>query len=141
MSSSPEQTAALGRRIASRLNPGSILLLDGPLGAGKTALAKGIAAGLGVGETVTSPTYTIVSEYRGRLPLYHVDLYRISDEEEYLNLGLEELLYADGVSLVEWPERAGAPIPGATATLSIRIREDGRREICGPATLLSEEGA
>ncbi|MFW5683672.1 MAG: tRNA (adenosine(37)-N6)-threonylcarbamoyltransferase complex ATPase subunit type 1 TsaE [Spirochaetota bacterium] len=141
MSSSPEQTAALGRRIASRLNPGSILLLDGPLGAGKTALAKGIAAGLGVGETVTSPTYTIVSEYRGRLPLYHVDLYRISDEEEYLNLGLEELLYADGVSLVEWPERAGAPIPGATATLSIRILKDGRREICGPATLLSEEGA
>ncbi|MFW5684945.1 MAG: tRNA (adenosine(37)-N6)-threonylcarbamoyltransferase complex ATPase subunit type 1 TsaE, partial [Spirochaetota bacterium] len=86
------QTIELGARIGSRLSPGAILVLDGPLGAGKTTLAKGIAAGLGVNETVTSPTYTIVSEYSGTLPLYHVDLYRISGEDEYVQLGLDDML-------------------------------------------------
>ena len=76
---SSEETAAAGERLAARLGPGSVVLLIGPLGAGKTTLAKGIGLGLGVSEQIISPTYTIVSEYRGRLPLHHVDLYRVED--------------------------------------------------------------
>lgn len=88
---------------------------------------------------MTSPTYTIVSEYEGRLPLYHIDLYRISGEEEFLQLGVEESIYADGVSLVEWPERAaGALSPDSTA-IEIRINDDGSRSITGPRALLGEE--
>lgn len=102
-------------------------------------LAKGIAAGLGVTETVTSPTYTIVSEYEGRLALHHIDLYRVSGEEEFLQLGVEESIYADGVSLIEWPQRAaGALSPDAT-TIEIRINDDGSRSIAGPRALLGEE--
>lgn len=141
MSTSDEQTRRIGERIGTRLQSGAIVLLRGPLGAGKTVLAKGVASGLGIDDVVTSPTYTIVSEYEGRLRLNHIDLYRISGEEEYVNLGLEELLYADAVSLVEWPERAGAPIPGATATVELRIRADGDREIVGPDELLAGDDA
>jgi tRNA threonylcarbamoyladenosine biosynthesis protein TsaE len=141
VSTSDEQTRRIGERIGTRLQSGAIVLLRGPLGAGKTVLAKGVASGLGIDDVVTSPTYTIVSEYEGRLRLNHIDLYRISGEEEYVNLGLEELLYADAVSLVEWPERAGAPIPGATATVELRIRADGDREIVGPDELLAGDDA
>lgn len=87
-------------------------------------------------ETVTSPTYTIVSDYDGRLPVHHIDLYRITGEEEYELLGLDELLYADAISLIEWPERAPEQIPGATATIEIRIAPDGTRLISAPGALL-----
>lgn len=123
--------------MGERLHPGAIVLLTGALGAGKTTLAKGIARGLGVTDTVTSPTYTIVSDYEGRLRMHHIDLYRISGEEEYELLGLDELLYADAVSLVEWPERAGDEIPGASATVEIRIAPDGSRLITAPEELLA----
>ncbi|MFW6261289.1 MAG: tRNA (adenosine(37)-N6)-threonylcarbamoyltransferase complex ATPase subunit type 1 TsaE [Spirochaetota bacterium] len=132
-------TRAAGERIGRRLEPGAVLLLRGPLGAGKTTLAKGIARGLGVRETVTSPTYTIVSDYEGRLPLHHIDLYRISGSEEYEMLGLEELFSTDAVCLIEWPERAGGPIPGATATIDIRIAGDGTRLLTAPDTLISPD--
>lgn len=82
------------------------MALEGPLGAGKTTLVKGIAEALGVAEPITSPTFTIVSEYAGRLPLYHVDLYRVGSHEEIELLGLEELLYGSGVSVVEWSDKA-----------------------------------
>lgn len=115
------------------------MLLYGPLGAGKTTLAKGIARGLGVHDTVTSPTYTLVSEYAGRLPLYHVDLYRIGDEEEYLQLGLEDLIDRSGVTLIEWPERAGGELPASAASISIRVSGPDAREIEGPDELLGED--
>jgi tRNA threonylcarbamoyladenosine biosynthesis protein TsaE len=87
------------------LRPGSVVLFRGGLGAGKTTLTKGIALGLGIQETVTSPTYTIISEYHGRLDLYHIDLYRIDDPEELENLGLRDILGGGGASVVEWSER------------------------------------
>lgn len=96
---------ALGRRIARELQAGDIVSLEGGLGAGKTTIAKGIIAGLGITETVTSPTYTIISEYAGRLPVYHMDLYRIDDPEELTQIGLEEYLYGRGISLIEWIDR------------------------------------
>lgn len=120
------------------MTPGAILLLEGPLGSGKTTLAKGIARGLGVTDTVTSPTYTIVSEYEGRLPLYHIDLYRISGEDEFVQLGLDDVLYGAGVALVEWPGRAGAQLEGANATIEISINPNGSRSVTCPDHLIGE---
>jgi len=94
--------------------PGDIITLSGPLGAGKTTLVQAVALGLGVEPEypVTSPTYALVHEYPARIPLYHLDLYRLSDEEELLELGIEELLYGEGCTIVEWPDRLGSLTPG-----------------------------
>ncbi len=112
-----------------------MILLEGPLAAGKTTLTQGIARGLGVSEPVTSPTYTIVSEYPGRLILYHVDLYRIHDEEEFLQLGLEEVFGGDGVCVIEWPERAGSELPDAAMRIRLHANRDGSRSIDVPGCL------
>ncbi len=100
---SEAETAALGVRLSEKLSGGEVILLNGRLGAGKTAFTKGLAKGLGIAETVTSPTFTIMKEYSGRLKLYHFDMYRIEDPTELEELGLEELLYdPDGVCVIEW---------------------------------------
>ncbi|HKS70610.1 MAG TPA: tRNA (adenosine(37)-N6)-threonylcarbamoyltransferase complex ATPase subunit type 1 TsaE, partial [Ktedonobacterales bacterium] len=104
-SASPEATHALGERLGHLLGSGDIVLLTGDLGAGKTALAQGIARGLGVAGPVSSPTFTILKEYEGRIPLYHFDLYRIEDPDELEALGFGDYFYGDGVSVVEWAER------------------------------------
>jgi tRNA threonylcarbamoyladenosine biosynthesis protein TsaE len=97
------------------------VLLRAGLGAGKTTLTKGIARGLGISETVTSPTYTIISEYAGKLPLRHIDLYRIDDSEELENLGLREILGGDGVAVVEWSEK----LPDAFLYDAVRVEIHG----------------
>lgn len=104
---SSQQTDQVGRQIGRMLMASSLVLLRGDLGAGKTCLATGIARGLGVAEStaVTSPTYTLMNSYEGRLPLYHFDLYRLSSEDELLDLGFDDYFHGDGVALVEWPER------------------------------------
>ena len=110
---SPAETLALGRRLAERLAAGDCVGLSGELGAGKTVLVRGIAAGLGVEDSrlVSSPTYVLVQEYPARVPVYHVDLYRLADPRAELGgLGLEEML-AEGVVLIEWAERAGDALP------------------------------
>lgn len=106
---SPEETTALGERWASRCGPGWGLVVSGDLGAGKTRLAGGIARGLGIAEPVSSPTFTLVHEYRsGRLPFYHIDLYRLETRPEIVHAGLEEYWWQlDGVTLVEWADRWG----------------------------------
>ncbi|AVX21402.1 MAG: tRNA (adenosine(37)-N6)-threonylcarbamoyltransferase complex ATPase subunit type 1 TsaE [Bacillota bacterium] len=105
VSNSPETTALLGEWLGQAAEAGLIVFLQGDLGAGKTHFAQGVARGLGITEPVNSPTFTIINEYRGRLPFYHMDLYRLTEPEEGLMLGIEEYWYGDGVSLVEWPER------------------------------------
>ena len=113
ISHSVEETAALARSIASTLRPGSVLALCGDLGAGKTHFVKGIAAGLGGGDTVTSPTFTLIHEYTGgRLPLFHFDFYRLEDETEAIKIGLEEYLDGEGVCAIEWAEKFPALLPG-----------------------------
>jgi len=108
-SQSVAETHALGQLLGEHAVPGDIVLLHGPLGSGKTALAQGIARGLGVAGTVNSPTFTIVKEYAGRLPLYHLDLYRLDDPEELETLGFASYFEGDGVAVVEWAERGEAP--------------------------------
>jgi tRNA threonylcarbamoyladenosine biosynthesis protein TsaE len=115
---SEEETAEVATRLAATLRRGDVVLLYGDLGAGKTAFTRGLAIGLGIpAEAVSSPTFTIMQEYRGgRLPLFHVDLYRMNDPREVEDLGLDEVA-ADGVLAIEWAEKLPAPIPGA-----IRVR-------------------
>jgi tRNA threonylcarbamoyladenosine biosynthesis protein TsaE len=117
---SEAETVAAGRELARTLTPGSIVLLDGELGSGKTAFVRGLAAGLGIDpDEVSSPTFTIVQEYRGgRAPLYHVDLYRLRPAEVD-DLGLDEMAQAGGVMAVEWPERLPRPW---TEAVRVRIR-------------------
>jgi len=110
-SHSPEETWDVGRIIGAQVQKGDICLLTGPLGAGKTCLTQGIAWGLGVVEYARSPTFVLMTRYRGRLPLYHLDLYRINDPLEAWDLGLEEQLFGDGVCVVEWADRASQVFP------------------------------
>jgi tRNA threonylcarbamoyladenosine biosynthesis protein TsaE len=103
--SSEEETSAVGERLGSRLRAGDVVLLYGNLGAGKTAFVRGLARGLGApAEEVSSPTFTLVQEYAGRLPLFHVDLYRL-EPAEVDDLGLEDLITGDGIVAIEWGER------------------------------------
>lgn len=103
---SAEQTVSLGRSIGRLLRAGSVVALEGALGSGKTTLVKGIAESLGIRDSITSPTFTIVSEYQGAFPFYHIDLYRVGSLEEIELLGLEELIYGTGISVVEWSDKA-----------------------------------
>ncbi|HEY7290530.1 MAG TPA: tRNA (adenosine(37)-N6)-threonylcarbamoyltransferase complex ATPase subunit type 1 TsaE [Vicinamibacterales bacterium] len=114
--SSETETIAAGRELASRLRAGDVVLLHGDLGAGKTAFTRGLAEGLGApSDDVSSPTFTIVQEYRGgRLPLFHVDLYRLNDPREIDDLGLDEIA-AGGVLAIEWAEKLRRPPQGAIA--------------------------
>ena len=102
---SPEETEAVGRKLAAQLQPGDVLAYYGDLGAGKAAFTRGLAAGLGVTEPVTSPTYTIVNEYlSGRLPLFHFDMYRLGSADELFDIGWEDYLARGGICDVEWSE-------------------------------------
>ena len=114
ITNSPEETEALGERLAQTLTPGTVLAYRGDLGAGKTAFTRGLARGLGYKEPVTSPTYTIVNEYLGgRLPLFHFDMYRLSSEEDLWDIGWEDYLERGGVCAVEWSENVAAALTGA----------------------------
>lgn len=108
---SPDQTYNLGKMLGGLLGRGDVICLNGDLGAGKTRLAQGVAAGMGVDEHVTSPTFTLINEYQGRLPLYHMDVYRLGGSEEMADLGYEEYFYGSGVTLVEWAELVGDVLP------------------------------
>ncbi len=123
---SEEETRELGRRISSCLREGDILLIRGELGVGKTRLVQGIAAGLGIDEHITSPTFTLIREYQGRLPLYHVDLYRLEDED-FHSLGLEEYLEDDGVICVEWGEKLEGTIHYNHLLVEILWQDEGTR--------------
>lgn len=119
---SPEQTELLGKKLAELLRPGDVIAYYGDLGAGKTAFTRGLAAGLGIREAVTSPTYTIVNEYlSGRMPLFHFDMYRLSSSEELFDIGWEDYLARGGVCAVEWSENVADAMQGA---ISVRIGRD-----------------
>lgn len=128
---SPEETFAAGRTLGVLLEAGDVVALQGELGAGKTVFAKGIAAALGVMETVTSPTYNIISEYNGeKVDFYHIDAYRLSGADEFCGAGGMDALFSDnGVAVVEWSERLKGILPCETIIIKLNIIEDNSREI------------
>lgn len=125
----PEETEALGARLAGALHGGEIIAYRGELGAGKTAFTRGLAQGLGISMRVTSPTYTIVNEYTGgRLPLFHFDMYRLHDADDLFDIGWEDYLERGGVCAVEWSENVAAAMAGAI-TVTIEKTGDHARKI------------
>ncbi len=123
ISPSAEATRSLGALLATAAGPGDLVCLWGELGAGKTELAKGFGVGLGVDATINSPTFVLMTEYTGRLPMFHVDLYRLSGPEEAIQGGLLDDRQSVGVTLVEWPDRLGAAL--AEARLDVRLDGSG----------------
>lgn len=127
---SPNETRALGRRLAEKLRPGDVLLLWGNLGAGKSEMTRGIAEGLGVTATVTSPSFTILNVYDdGRAPLYHFDWYRLESAEELYEMGMDEYLGGDGVAVVEWPSQCEEAIPETHLAVKLEPVGENEREI------------
>jgi tRNA threonylcarbamoyladenosine biosynthesis protein TsaE len=126
---SAEATRALAARIGRQATPGTVVALSGDLGAGKTCFIQGLAAGLGVESPVTSPTFVMIAEHRGRLPLYHVDLYRTESLAEIRALGLDELLGGEGVTAIEWAERAEPLLPPRTVRVRIHGAGDEPRTV------------
>lgn len=128
--SASEETRAFGKTLAGHLVAPCVILIHGPLGAGKTTLIQGIAQGLGISEPVLSPTFALAHEYRGgRSPLFHLDLYRLTGPDEVWEAGLAEYLDAEGVTAVEWPDRLGALTPSAYLEIEIRIEDAQARTI------------
>lgn len=125
----PEETTALGRWLGERLRPGSLVLLQGTLGAGKTVFTKGIAEALSISSTITSPTFPIIQEYSGRLGLNHIDLYRVDTSEDFEQLGILELLDSEAISVIEWSDKMRDQLPEEAIQVNISIDPDGTRRI------------
>lgn len=128
-SHSADETIALGEKIGNLLKKGDVIAMQGTLAAGKTTITKGIAKALGVTDTITSPTFCLISEYSGKMPLYHMDVYRLEGGEDFVNLGTDDMIYGDGVSLIEWSEKIIDELPKKTIILKIEPQEDGSRII------------
>ncbi len=126
---SAEETEKLGRLIGESLIGGEIIAMTGDLGAGKTTMTKSLAKGLDIDEHITSPTFTIVNEYDGRLKLFHFDVYRIEDIEEMYDLGYEEYFYSGGVCIIEWANLIKEILPEDIINIEISTLDEGKREI------------
>nr|AGS53147.1 ATPase YjeE [uncultured bacterium contig00060] len=130
VSASPQETFNIGQRIAALLSQGSVIALKGVLGSGKTHLTKGIASGLGINENITSPTYTIISEYQiDDLKLYHIDAYRLNNDKDFEDIGGPEIINSNGISVIEWSDRITKSIPKTSITISLEITGNSSRLI------------
>ena len=127
ISHSPEETQKFGIRIGELAKPGDIFLLVGGLGTGKTCLVQGIAWGLGIKEYAASPSFVVIRELYGRLPLYHIDLYRLNHIEEIVELGLDDYLYGNGVCVMEWAEKGLSVLPTEHLLIQIGYLSDTER--------------
>lgn len=124
-----EETIELGKKIGSLLKKGDIIAMQGTLAAGKTTITKGIAQALEIKDNITSPTFCLISEYEGKMPLYHMDVYRLDGAEDFAGLGTEDMLYGNGVSIIEWSEKIMSELPKKTIILKLEPQEDGSRII------------
>ena len=124
-----DETIELGFKIGQKLKKGNILAMQGTLAAGKTTITKGIAKALEISDTITSPTFCLISEYYGKMPLYHMDVYRLEGSEDFNNLGTEDMLYGDGVCIIEWSEKIMDALPKETIIINIQPQDDGSRKI------------
>lgn len=129
VSHSPEETQKFGARLGELARPGDVFLLVGDLGAGKTCLTQGIAWGLGIEEYTLSPSFVLVRELRGRLPLYHIDLFRLDHIEEIEELGLDDYLYGKGVCVVEWAEKGAGVLPAEHLLIQISYLSGTERSL------------
>ncbi|MBR5218505.1 MAG: tRNA (adenosine(37)-N6)-threonylcarbamoyltransferase complex ATPase subunit type 1 TsaE [Clostridia bacterium] len=129
ITTSAEQTFEAGKTLAEKLSPGDVLAFHGDLGAGKTVFVRGLAAGLGLDARVTSPTFTIVNEYEGKIPLFHFDMYRLSGSDDLFEIGWEDYLTRGGICAVEWSEITEDAFPENTININIRKIDDNTREI------------
>ena len=120
ISNCPDDTKKIAADMALKLKAGDVICLYGDLGAGKTAFVQGLAMGLGIDEHITSPTFTIVNEYEGCIPLYHFDVYRISDSDEMYEVGFDEYVYGEGVSVIEWPQLIEDILPDKRYDIEIK---------------------
>ncbi len=129
-SNSVDETIAIGKQFAEELEQGDIVCLYGDLGTGKTHFVKGIASFFRVSEVeVNSPTFTLINEYPGTVPIYHFDCYRLKNEQEALEIGAEEYLFGEGVSLIEWPERINSLLPNDVIKVELNHAGDSKRII------------
>ncbi len=126
---SAEETVKLGEKIGLKLKKGDVIAMSGTLAAGKTTITKGIAKSLGIKDEITSPTFCLVSEYEGTMPLYHMDVYRLEGPEDFETLGPDEMLYGNGVCIIEWSEKIRQCLPKKTIFLDIKPLDDSSREI------------
>lgn len=126
-STQPSETTDFAKRLAKLLNPKDVIALEGDLGAGKTTFTKGLAEGLGITKTVNSPTFTIIKEYQGSMPLYHMDVYRV--EDSYEDLGFDEYFDGDGVTVVEWAHLIEDQLPNELLTIQLKHGKDETRTI------------
>jgi tRNA threonylcarbamoyladenosine biosynthesis protein TsaE len=128
---SSDETIALGKKVGVKLKPGDIVGFYGELGSGKTTMIKGVAIGLGVKEQdiVKSPSFIMVNEYKGRYPIYHIDLYRIKNAEEILSIGFDEYLYDNGVCLIEWAEKAEKELPENIIKVELEVVSPDERKV------------
>lgn len=130
ISNSPAETEAIGRQLAEDIGVGSVLALKGDLGSGKTVFVKGLVAGMGSRADVTSPTFTIVHEYRGgRLPVYHFDFFRLENREAVARLGVDDYFFGDGVSVIEWADRFPELIPKHARGILFETKSENQRAI------------
>ena len=131
LTKSSDETIALGKKIGAKLKPTDILGFYGELGSGKTTMIKGVAMGLGVseGNLVKSPSFVMILEYKGRCPIYHIDLYRIKDAEELLSIGFDDYLYGDGVCLIEWAEKAEDYLPESVIKVELEVIDPEQRKV------------
>ena len=134
------ETQTLGEKIGRTLKPGDVVALIGDLGAGKTCLTQGIARGVGIAsdEVVNSPSYILINEYNGKIPIYHIDLYRLEDSAEIAELGLSEYIEGDGICVIEWAERMADALPDSAIEIRITLAEASDNETLAP-TLQSPE--
>jgi tRNA threonylcarbamoyladenosine biosynthesis protein TsaE len=130
ISNSPAETEAIGRQVAENIGVGSVLALKGDLGSGKTLFVKGVVDGLGSSADVTSPTFTILHEYRGgRLPVYHFDLFRVENPQALARLGLDDYFFGDGISVIEWADRFPEFVPEQARWIFFEIKSETQRAI------------
>jgi len=130
ISNSPAETEAIGRQVAENIGVGSVLALKGDLGSGKTLFVKGVVKGLGSSADVTSPTFTILHEYRGgRLPVYHFDLFRVENPQALARLGFDEYFFGDGISVIEWADRFPEFVPEQARWIFFEIKSETQRAI------------
>lgn len=128
---SPAETQTLGEKIGNTLKPGDVIALIGDLGTGKTCITQGIARGVGIAsdEIVSSPSYILINEYKGKIPIYHIDLYRLENVAEIADLGLGEYIESDGICIIEWAERMAEGLPNTCIRIYITWEDENTRSI------------